>query len=56
MSQTGDGEVVEVYVGDLDLGRQAVGIDREAVIVGSDLDLARLQVFDRLIAAAVAEF
>lgn len=41
---------------DFDVGGQAVGIDRETVIVRSDLDLAGRKVFDRLITAAVAEF
>ena len=56
MTQAGDGLVVEVDVRHLDIGRQAIGIDRKAVVVGRDLDLAGRQVFDRLVAAAVAEF
>lgn len=56
MSHACDGVVVEVYVRDFDVGRQAVGIDSETVIVRSDLDLAGRKVFYRLVAAAMAEF
>src|SRR6266498_3417677 len=48
--------VVQVQMGHFDRVRQAVGIDREAVVLGGDLDLLRGQVHHRLIAAAVAEF
>lgn len=48
--------VVEVDVRDLDLGRQRIGIDRESVIMRCDLDLARREVLDGLIAAAMTEF
>ena len=56
VSQAGDRLVVEIDVRDLNIGREAVAIDRKAVIVRGDLDLAGGQVFDRLVAATVAEF
>ena len=44
-------------MGQLDFGlRQRVGIDGEVVVVGGDLDLAGVQLFDRVIAAVVSEF
>ena len=51
-----DGAVVEVDVGDLDVGGEAGGIDGEAVVLAGDGDLAGAEVFDGLGAAAVAEF
>ena len=54
--QAGDGVVVEVDMRNFDICGQAGGIDREAVVVGGDLDLAGREVFDRLVAAAVAKF
>ena len=56
MPQAGDGFVVEVDVGDLDIGRQAFFRNRKAVVMGCYLYLAGGQVLDRLVAAAVAEF
>ena len=56
VAKAGDGVVVEVYVRYLDIGGQRIGVDREAVIMGGDLDLAGSQVFYWLVAAAVAEF
>ncbi len=50
-----DAVVVEVDVRDLDLGGQALGAHREAVVVRGDLDLAGVPVLDGLVAAAVAE-
>src|SRR4051812_25376823 len=46
--------VVEVDVGDLNLGRQAVGLDRESVIVSSNLNGTALQILHRLVPAPVA--
>lgn len=56
MPQTGDGVVIEVDVGDLDIRRQRLAVNREAVVVRSYLDLAGVEVLDRLVAAAVSEF
>ena len=56
MPQTCDGFVIEVDVCDLDISRQTVGVNGKSVVVSSDLDLTCRQVFDRLVAAAVAEF
>src|ERR1043166_5456894 len=50
-----DATVVEVDMRDLDLRGEALGLDGEAVVVRGDLDAARAEVFDRLVAAAVAE-
>src|SRR5690606_14936096 len=47
--------VVQVQVGRPDAGGQALRIDREAVVLAGDRDLAGDQVLDRLIAAVVAE-
>lgn len=51
-----DRAVIQVQVGHLDRGRQAVGIDREAMILGGDFDFLGGHMHDRLIAAAMAEF
>src|SRR5271155_4899645 len=37
------------------IGRQALGLDPEAVILAGDLDLAGLEILDRMIGAAMAE-
>ena len=50
-----DGLVVEIDVGDLDVGWEGVGVDGEAVVLAGDGDLAGAEVFDGLVAAAVAE-
>ena len=55
MPQARDSIVVEIDVRDLDVRRQRTAVDREAVVVRRDLDLAGVEVFDRLITAAVAE-
>src|SRR5581483_6533181 len=56
MAQTFERRVVQVHVRQLDFGlRQRVGIYREVVVVRSDLDLARVQLLHRMIAAVVAE-
>ena len=55
VAQPFDGLVVEVDVRDLELGRQGLGIDGEAVVLRGDLDRAGLQVLHRLVRAAVAE-
>ena len=47
--------VVEVYVRDFDLGRQAVGFHRKAVIVRGNLDVAIAEVFDWLVTAAMTK-
>ncbi len=56
MTQSRDGLIVEIDVRDLDIGWQTVGVDCEIMNVGGDLDLAGGQIFDRLVATAVAEF
>ena len=56
MPKARDGVVVEVDMRDLDISRQRITIDRKTVIVRGDLDLAGVEIFDRLIAAAMAEF
>ena len=49
--------VVQVHVGEFDFAlRERVGIDGEIVVVGGDLDLAGVQLLDRMIAAVVSEF
>ena len=50
-----DGLVVEIDVGDLDVGGEGIGVDGEAVVLAGDGDLAGAEVFDGLVAAAVAE-
>src|ERR1039457_6780061 len=47
--------VVEVHVRELDVGRQRVGRDGEAVVLGRDRDAARLNVLHGMVRAAVAE-
>ena len=47
--------IVEVDVAQLDVGWKTGGIDREAMILGGDLDLAGGLVTDRMVGAAVAE-
>ena len=47
--------VVEIDVRDFDFGREAFSLNGEAVVVRRDLDRVCLQVFDGLIAAAMAE-
>ena len=48
--------VVEIDAVHCHVGRQRFRIDREAMILGSDFDFAGFKIFDRLIAAAMAEF
>jgi catechol-2,3-dioxygenase len=47
--------VIQIDVGDLDIGGQAIGVDGEPVILARDGDASGPQVFDRLVAAAVAK-
>ena len=42
-------------MGDAHVGRQRIGIDGEAVVLGRDLDLVRGEVLHRVVAAAMAE-
>ena len=56
VAEAGDGFVVEIDVGYFDLGRQTIFGNSEAVIVSRYLYLSGCQVFNRLIAAAVAKF
>src|SRR5258708_33787154 len=56
MAEAFQGLVVEIDVGELDVVlAEGVGIDREAVVLGRDLDPAVAQILDRMIAAAVSE-
>ena len=56
MAETLERLVVQVDVGDLDrLLRQAVDVDDEPVVLGGDLDCARLQVFHRVVGAVMTE-
>ena len=55
VAQPLDGAVVEVDVGDLHVRRQRRRIDGEAVVLRGDLDLAGLELLDRVVGAAVAE-
>ena len=50
-----DGAVIQVDVRDLDVFRQRLGIDGEAVVLRRDLHLAGLELLDRMIRAAVPE-
>ena len=50
-----DAAIVEIYMRDFDFRRQSFCLDRETVIVRSDLDMAILKIFDRLIAAAMTK-
>ena len=50
-----DALVVEIDVSDFDFRRQAVALDRETVIVRSDLDVTVAKVFDGLVAAAMTK-
>ena len=50
-----DGMVVEVKVGDFDVGGEAVGVNGEAVVLAGDGDGAVAEVFDGVVPAAVAE-
>src|SRR2546423_1016888 len=56
MAHAFDGLVIEVNAIDGDVIREGFGIDREAVVLRSDLDLAGFQIFDGLVRAAMAEF
>src|SRR5947207_14114884 len=51
-----DGLIIEIDAIDRNAGGQRLWIHCEALILGSDLDLARFEIFHRLIAAAMAEF
>src|SRR6266404_4033934 len=47
--------IVEISVRHFDFGRQAIGLQRKAVIMGSDFNMAVARIFNRLIAAAMTE-
>src|SRR5436305_12521819 len=49
------GVVVQIDVADLDILRKRLGIDREPVILRRDRDPAALQIFYRLVRAAMPE-
>src|SRR5882724_10780817 len=55
VTQAFDGLVVEIDVRDLDIFRQRRRIDGKAVVLRCDLDLARLEIFDRVVRAAMTE-
>src|SRR5712691_4506466 len=50
-----DGAVVEIQMRHLDVGGQRSGIDGKAVILRRDFDLARAELLDRMVRAAVTE-
>jgi hypothetical protein len=56
VAQAGDRAVVEIDVGDLDIGREGGGIDRVAVVLRGNGDSSSAEVFDGLVRAAMAEF
>ena len=56
VAQALDGLVIEIDAVHFHFGRQARGVHRETVILRGDFNAAAGQVFDRLIAAAVAKF
>ena len=47
--------VIKVYMRDFDFRRQSFCLDRETVIVRSDLNMAVAEIFYRLITAAMAK-
>ena len=49
MPQAGDCLVVQIYVRYFDISRQRSSINRKTMVVRGDLDLAGLEIFDRLI-------
>lgn len=55
MSDAGDGLVVEVAVGNFEVGREARFIDGEAMVLSGDFDAAVAESEDGLVRAAVAE-
>jgi hypothetical protein len=55
VAQALNGAVVEIEMCHLDLSWQAIGIDRETVILRSDFDPVRRQMHDRLITTAMSE-
>lgn len=56
VAETFDGAIVEIDVADFEVGREGVGIDRKTVVLAGDVDFAGAEVFDGLVAAAMAEF
>ena len=50
-----DALVVEIYVRDLNLGRQRVGFHREAMIVRSDFHVAVAEILNGLVTATMSE-
>ena len=55
VAQPFDGAVVQIEVRHPRGGRQRVGIDGEAVVLGGDLDGAGVQLLHRMVAAAMPE-
>ena len=54
--QTLHGPIVQIDVCHFDVRRQRIGIDREAVILRGDLDLAGFQFLHGMVGPAVAKF
>src|SRR4030095_3026075 len=50
-----NGAVVQVQMRDLHIRGQRIRVDGEAMILGRDLDLARIKLLHRVVGAAVAE-
>src|SRR5580765_6166909 len=55
MTHPFDGAVVQVDMRHFHFVRQRLGIDRETMILRRDRDLAGLEVFDRLVSAAMTK-
>lgn len=55
VAQSGDGLVVEIEVGNFDFGRERIGSDGKAMVLGGDADFPALQILDRLIGSAMTE-
>src|SRR5207237_6301206 len=55
VTQTLDGAVVQIDVRDGDIRWQRLRVDREAVILRGDLDLARFQLLHRVVCAPMTE-
>src|SRR5258705_4597841 len=55
MAEPFDRAVIKVEMGHLDVGRQRARIDGESVILRGDFHLARLELLDRMVRAAMAE-
>jgi len=55
VAQSGYCAIVNIYIGNLQLAREAVGVNGVAMILGSDVNLAAGDVSDGVVAAAVSK-